>query len=388
VPADLLFFAVDTLVVFGALVLAAANLIRLPRNGNAWLASAILLGTVCAVVLARDQYGYWIAEPYRIDVGPWEPLLNVGRNLGPALLMLLCHSLFQEQRRLPRALLVLVAVQVLLEEPVHVLVGTDTPAQRLVTEAAPGLLQALFAGLAVYWTVAGWSADLVETRRRMRVVVLAIIGVLMFGSVLLLRVLIPWNSVSNYYANVALEMLHAVVVTGILVSLISRRNLEQYLDPGRVDVAEAVLETPALTDERAGAVAHLERMMADGAYRQPGLSIASLAERLQTPEYRLRRLIHESLGFRNFNSFLHHYRVAEACRLLKDPEERRTPILTIALSVGYQSINTFNRGFREVMGTTPSAFRADASAFRADAAPTAGRGGTSHDPERSSLPES
>jgi AraC-like DNA-binding protein len=34
-----------------------------------------------------------------------------------------------------------------------------------------------------------------------------------------------------------------------------------------------------------------------------------------------------------------------------------TPILTIALSVGYASINTFSRGFREVVGMTPSAWR-------------------------------
>lgn len=379
-PIDLLIFAIDTIVVFGSLLLATANLIHLPRNRNAWLASAILLATICATVLARDQYGYWIAEPYRLDVGYWEPVLNVGRNLGPALLMLLCHSLFQEPRRVSRGLLGLVVVQVLLEEPVHVLVGTDTPTQRLLTEAAPGLLQALFAGLAVYWTVAGWSADLVETRRRMRVVVLAVIGVLMFGSVLLLRVVIPWDSVHNYYANVLLEVLYAVVLTGIVLSLVSRRSLEHYLDPGRVEAPARVPETPALTDEHAADVARLEQLMAEGAYRQPGLSVSSLARLLQTPEYRLRGLIHESLGFRNFNSFLHHYRIAEACRRLKDPEERRTPILTIALSVGYQSINTFNRGFREVMDTTPSAFRADGSATAASREPTPS--------DRSNLPES
>ena len=43
--------------------------------------------------------------------------------------------------------------------------------------------------------------------------------------------------------------------------------------------------------------------------------------------------------------------------MLSDPDQARTPILTIALTVGYQSINTFNRAFREIMGETPSAFR-------------------------------
>jgi AraC-like DNA-binding protein len=37
---------------------------------------------------------------------------------------------------------------------------------------------------------------------------------------------------------------------------------------------------------------------------------------------------------------------------------QRIPILTIALSTGYQSINTFNRGFREIVNMTPSAYRA------------------------------
>lgn len=43
---------------------------------------------------------------------------------------------------------------------------------------------------------------------------------------------------------------------------------------------------------------------------------------------------------------------------MRDPALRRTPILTIALSVGYQSVNTFNRGFRDVMDMTPSVYRA------------------------------
>ena len=54
---------------------------------------------------------------------------------------------------------------------------------------------------------------------------------------------------------------------------------------------------------------------------------------------------------------LHAYRIREACRQLSDPALRRTPILTIALSGGYAAINTFSRGFREVMGMTPSAWR-------------------------------
>ena len=97
-------------------------------------------------------------------------------------------------------------------------------------------------------------------------------------------------------------------------------------------------------------------------YHEAGLTIASLAARLKIPEYRLRRLINTKLGYRNFNHMLHAYRVAEASAALADPAQRRLPILSIALSVGYQSINPFNRAFRDLKGTTPSAFRQDALA--------------------------
>ena len=95
-------------------------------------------------------------------------------------------------------------------------------------------------------------------------------------------------------------------------------------------------------------------------YQEPGLTIASLAALLKVPEYRLRRLINVRLGYRNFNQMLHAYRVADAAAALADPEKRHLPILTIALTSGYQSINPFNRAFKESKGVTPSAFRARA----------------------------
>jgi AraC-like DNA-binding protein len=57
---------------------------------------------------------------------------------------------------------------------------------------------------------------------------------------------------------------------------------------------------------------------------------------------------------------MHEYRIAEACRDLADPTKNALPILTIALTVGYNSINPFNRAFRDAKAMTPSAYRARA----------------------------
>ena len=75
------------------------------------------------------------------------------------------------------------------------------------------------------------------------------------------------------------------------------------------------------------------------------------------PEYRLRAFIHKQLGFRNFNAMLHEYRIEDASRALADPANANVPVLTIALSVGYQSITPFNNAFRQQQGVTPSEYR-------------------------------
>jgi AraC-like DNA-binding protein len=102
----------------------------------------------------------------------------------------------------------------------------------------------------------------------------------------------------------------------------------------------------------------LQRVMAeDGAYRTEDLTVARLAARLAVPEYRLRRLINQRLGHRNFNAFVNGYRLDEARTALADPLRRELPVLTIALDAGFQSIGPFNRAFKAATGLTPTEFR-------------------------------
>ena len=86
------------------------------------------------------------------------------------------------------------------------------------------------------------------------------------------------------------------------------------------------------------------------------------------PEYRLRRLINQRLGHRNFPSFVNSYRLAEVTAALADPAQADVPILTIALDAGFQSIGPFNRAFKAQTGMTPTAWRklADSRSAEAD----------------------
>jgi AraC-like DNA-binding protein len=110
-------------------------------------------------------------------------------------------------------------------------------------------------------------------------------------------------------------------------------------------------------------------MVVERAYRREGLTIGVLSAELGVPEYRLRQLINEGLGHRNFNAFLNRYRIEEVKAALADPEQREVPVLTIAMDAGFQSLGPFNRAFRAATDLTPTEFRRLAMAKNASMLP-------------------
>ena len=92
-------------------------------------------------------------------------------------------------------------------------------------------------------------------------------------------------------------------------------------------------------------------------YAEHGLTITQLAARLNEKEYRVRKVINGSMGYRNFSQFLNHFRIREATRRLIDAETRRLPVLTIAIDVGYASLAPFNKAFKAAHGVTPTEYR-------------------------------
>jgi AraC-like DNA-binding protein len=356
----LLFFAVETIGLFTVALLGSRLIVAAPARRNVQLAALICLNSACARLLARQEYGFFIPSAYDIDVGALAAPMNLLRNMTPGLFMLLCHSLFREGRRVPRWLLGAFVVQCLLEEPVPWLLGSDA-AQYDLLEVLPALLQLVLVGYGLYWTLSGWRVDLVEDRRRLRGIFLAIVGSFVFAMVLGERLLIPWQSSVLFEAHVVLSVIGALLTT-VMLWIMFRPDAAAYLDPFRSEsLRVASAETWRRQRLEDAQVDVLQRaLQIDRLYRDSDLTIASLAARVAIPEYRVRKLIHERLQYRNFNALLHRCRIDEACALLADPAHRHLPILTIALTVGYNSINPFNRAFRELKGMTPSEFRARA----------------------------
>jgi AraC-like DNA-binding protein len=209
-----------------------------------------------------------------------------------------------------------------------------------------------FVGLGIWRTLAGRGGDLVEGRRRLRLV-------LAVGAALYIAA-IEFINLQNLGANgltttIGLELaLAGYVALGIAARVTrtpaaetppaaARSNPPAALDPEEIRLLEALRQA----------------MEVEKAYREERCSIAVLAARLGIPEYRLRRLINQRLGHRNFTTYVNGYRLAETTTALADPSQARVPILTIALDAGFQSLGPFNRAFKAHAGMTPSEFRRD-----------------------------
>lgn len=206
----------------------------------------------------------------------------------------------------------------------------------------------------VLWlTLRGRPDDLIERRRAMRLFFVGIISLQVIAVLVVELALggtLPpgWLQLSNVIIIAILTLGLAIPMLRLnheFFELSSDEESAALLDENSLGAAEMVLHDKLLG------------LMGDGYYRETGLTMPVLAGKLSYPEHQLRRLINGHLGYRNFSAFLNNYRIAEARQHLADPERARTPVLTIALDLGYASLGPFNRAFKEATGMTPTEYR-------------------------------
>jgi AraC-like DNA-binding protein len=242
--------------------------------------------------------------------------------------------------------------------------GAIWPSLGLAGDRALALAELVLAALAVSRTFATWRADLVAGRRRLRIAVL--IGAFAYTvawplSDLSIRLVASGLPMGNLVDALGLCVLAMASAWGVFQAAERDQGarLVSALGDG-LDETRPII--PAEEDRRSSVdpalVRRLERLMtAERAYRREGLTIGSLAALMNLPEYRLRQIINEGLGYRNFNAFLNRYRIAEAKTALADSSQKDVPVLTIAMDSGFQSLGPFNRAFKADTGLTPTEFR-------------------------------
>ena len=212
-----------------------------------------------------------------------------------------------------------------------------------------GLLLALHALVVI---VQSGRNDLVEARRRLRVPFLILIA--SFSIVLSVAQIgqnLGFNAAWYEFANASIQAL--LGIAGVAVLLEARSTLFGVAAPGR----SAPVDAPAIDDSPIWLERLHQVMDVDALWRREGLTIGDLATAVGLPEHRLRRLINDQLGHRNFASFVNQRRIAEARALLSDPAGAARTVASIAFDLGFGSLGPFNRAFRDETGVTPTEYR-------------------------------
>ncbi len=93
-------------------------------------------------------------------------------------------------------------------------------------------------------------------------------------------------------------------------------------------------------------------------YLQGGLSLESLAQATGIGRHYLSQIINDTLAT-NFYEYINRIRIEEAMRRLASPEYADQTIAAIGLSIGFNSLSTFNACFKKQTGKTPSQYRAN-----------------------------
>ncbi len=271
----------------------------------------------------------------------WILIVRVASNIAAAVFTLWSEEVFDNTARAPwidwtpLGLMVLLAI---------LAVATDSPWAWLATHVFALTLVVIAGGRVLL----GRVNDLIEIRRRDRVLFAWGLGLVIVCCTLI--------GASNVEMTPALPGVLGIALVAALLRLhrISPISAVAAPLPASKPVASkfAMTELEAALYERLLATMEVER-----AYRDGSMTIASLAKRLAAPEYRLRQLINQRLGYGNFARFMNSFRLAEARLALADPGQVRVPILTIALDAGFESIGPFNRAFKMQTGETPSEFR-------------------------------
>ena len=356
-PNPLFFFAVQIAAILSIFLLAAGYLKAVPRENSARVFA--LLGVFICFYLLEGMTGEHIDPQFRLDLGGWQVIIASGANAVPGLFMIYCFLTFQEQQRLPILVILAFAIQVVIDSVLLFIDfysgnGIDSDSLAFL-DTCMDIMMLAFASAAMYWTLKGWRADLVDDRRILRWLIIGVQGALIFSVVFLESFLL--DSSSSTYA-----IAQTIIVTFIVLFSMSVILLTMRFD--YVSLSDVIRKVAELTEEVEPEATtpfdedSFNKVFKGGKlYRESGLTISMLAKKLNLPEYRLRAFIHKQLGYRNFNAMLHTYRIEDACEVLADESKSGVPILTIALSVGYQSITPFNNAFRQNMGMTPSEYR-------------------------------
>lgn len=305
------------------------------------------------------------------------PLLDLSQNktasflLGrlafatPAVLWLIAYAFLVDKLKVPMAVWICIAAYMLLRAIGSIYFHVVPAHPRFSLEFAlfyivPASLGLFMCANMIFLALSGYDQDLIEERRKIRVPFVLILGglfVLMgtnsaIGLAKQMSEGFPISSETLEWASVLCIFPVTLAVNVILFRLsftnfqltvpyekyLSTRSTCENLDPRELEFKTRIISS----------------MEQDKLFTKSGLTIGELANALNIQEYKLRHIINRHLHYKNFSNFLNGFRIKEAEKKLVNTNDS---IFNIGLDVGYTSLSSFHKAFKESHGKTPKEFR-------------------------------
>lgn len=312
-----------------------------------WLRRPQTLAVLCGTLLVLGAIAYDVRDlsvAIGIDAPVWRCILLCLGMSAPLWFWACVHILFEDMRRLPDQIWLCLVPLLLAGIATGLLPREDS--WRAVLQLAGRLTAATLLLQAGWQVLHGRKTDLddarIVLRRRLAVLLCAGAAFLVAG-----KLLLPLLTSTRLSGLPEVAILAAIKLAAAFLLLSPNQALFAPPAPPHPAAFAPTPETDRL----------LNMMRKEQPWKDPDLTVAALAARLGLAEYRLRRQILQTLGYRNFATFLNAYRLAAAAQALRDPAQSAQPILSIALDHGFGSIGPFNRAFKAQYGQTPSTYR-------------------------------
>ncbi|MCL3779026.1 AraC family transcriptional regulator [Prolixibacteraceae bacterium JC049] len=212
----------------------------------------------------------------------------------------------------------------------------------------PYLLSMFFIVLVVYEAVKGRENDLIIARLSKRNVFVLFSSFMALFSVYLffvedpLKLPVAFDAFQNFVTAIFLFLFF--YSNGAYRNIFAEDRLKKQSAEGSSLVQKAIIAKI------------LDMFEVEKVFLQEGITISVLSEMVNEKEYLVRKAINGELGYSNFNTFLNHYRIKEACRIMELQQNENIRFQEIAFQLGYQSVATFNRAFKNETEMTPTQY--------------------------------
>lgn len=281
----------------------------------------LLIETVCHPILR----GFMVIGPFLVPYTFW----------------LMARSMFRDEPFSRRRLIGYTLITLLIYYMLYFV--KSTPEFAKGTAIVGRVLSVVFIILAILEAQSGKSTDLDDDRIRLRKYFTYLIGF-----IVLVTLLSELGLQESEQELPRLVQRSAILLLNTVFIVTSFSLKSALFDVRKKPTA---IQHPELIDRIQ------QTMSKQGLYRKEKLTIGQLAEAVGEQEYKVRKVINQELGYRNFIDFTNSYRIQEAVDLLSDASKSSLTILEIAYKTGFNSIGPFNRAFKQSTGQTPTDFR-------------------------------